>query len=150
GIFTTLAFGIAWLAALLLYRTGGLTATPSTLAILATGYMCAPAVAHILTRILTREGWQELHLHPNFRQGRLYWFICWVAPAFFTFAGMAVFFALFPQFDDPTFSTVTRLVESSAQVAGQPMPAMDVKWIVLGQTRSALLAAPILNAIPNL
>lgn len=150
GIFIALAFGIAWAAALVIYRTGGLTATVSTLAILTIGYMCAPALAHILTRLLTREGWQELYLRPNFRRGWLYWLICWIAPAIFTLAGMALFFALFPQYYDPTFSTVLRLIEANAQQAGQPVPALDPKALVLSQTLIAILAAPLLNAIPIL
>jgi hypothetical protein len=114
SIFIAFAFGIAWLVALGLYLTGGLTPTPTTLIVLAVGYMGAPAFAHILTRIFTREGWQGLYLRPNFKQGRLYWLICWVAPTLFAFLGMAVFFALFPQYYDPTFSAVTKLMEQSA------------------------------------
>ena len=150
SIFIAFAFGIAWLVALTLYLTGGLTATPYTLVLLAVGYMGAPAFAHILTRLVTREGWQGLFLRPNFKQGRLYWLICWIAPALFTFAGMAVFFALFPQYYDPAFSAVTKLMEGNAQLAGQPIPEIDPKLVVIGQTLTALLIAPILNAIPIL
>ena len=149
-IFVAFAFGIAWLVALVLYLTGGLVASPYTLILLAVGYMGAPAVAHILTRLVTREGWQGLYLQPNFRQGRLYWLICWVAPAIFTFLGMAVFFVLFPQYYDPTFSTVTKLMQGNSQFADQPLPAIDPKLIVIGQTLIAVLIAPILNAIPTL
>jgi CAAX protease family protein len=150
GIFTAFAFGVAWLVALVLYLTGGLTATPYTLIMLGAGYMSAPALAHILTRLVTREGWQGLYLRPKFKQGWLYWLICWVAPALFAFAGMAVFFALFPQYFDPTFSAVQKMMESNAQSAGQPVPKIDPAMIVIGQTLTALLAAPIINAIPIL
>ena len=56
GIFIAFAFGIAWLVALVLYLTGGLTATTYTLVMLGAGYMSAPALAHILTCLITREG----------------------------------------------------------------------------------------------
>lgn len=150
GIFIAFAFGIAWLVALGLYLTGGLTPTPVTLIVLAVGYMGAPALAHILTRLITREGWQELYLCPNFKKGWRYWLICWIAPVIFTFLGMGLFFVLFPQYYDPTFSTVTKLMEQSAAAAGQTLPALDPWIIVLSQTLTALLAAPILNAIPIL
>jgi membrane protease YdiL (CAAX protease family) len=150
GIFIAFAFSIAWLVALTLYLTGGLTATPYTLILLSIGYMGAPAYAHILTRLVTREGWQELHLRPNFKKGWLYWLICWVAPAAFAFLGMAVFFAIFPQYYDPTFSAVTKLMEESSAATGQALPAIDPWIIVLSQTLAALLVAPILNAIPIL
>jgi uncharacterized protein len=150
GIFIAFAFGIAWFVALVLYMTGGLTATPYTLVLLAVGYMGAPALAHILTRIVTREGWQGLYLRPNFKQGKLYWLICWIAPALFVSAGMAAFFALFPQYFDPSLSAARALMENSGTGAGQSYPVMDPQVIVLSQILTALLAAPILNAIPIL
>jgi membrane protease YdiL (CAAX protease family) len=149
GIFIVFAFGIAWLVALGLYLTGGLKANSITLVLLAVGYMGAPALAHILTRLVTREGRQGLYLRPNFKRGWLYWQICWIAPAIFTFLGIAVFFALFPQYYDPTFSAVTRLMEQSV-ASGQTLPVMDPWVIVLTQTLTAVLIAPILNAIPIL
>jgi membrane protease YdiL (CAAX protease family) len=149
-IFIAFAFGIAWLVALALYLTGGLTANASTLIALSVGYMGAPTYAHILTRLVTREGWHGLYLRPNFKKGWVYWLICWVTPVIFAFAGMAVFFAIFPQYYDPTFSAVTKMMEESAAAAGQALPAIAPWVIVLSQTLTALIAAPILNAIPIL
>ena len=97
GIFLTFSFGIAWLVALWLYLKGGLQANTTTLVILAVGYMGAPAFAHILTRLVTREGWQGLFLRPKFKQGWKFWLICWISPTLFVFAGMAVYFVLFPK-----------------------------------------------------
>lgn len=150
GIFIAFAFGIAWLVALVLYLTGGLTATPYTLIMLGAGYMGAPALAHILTRLITREGWQGLYLRPHFKRGWRFWAICWVGPAFFTFAGMTVFFALFPQYFDPALSAVRTLMEEKAQLASQPVPEIDPVMIVIGQAITALLISPIINAIPIL
>jgi len=150
GIFITFAFGIAWFIALVLYLTGGLTPTPYTLIMLGGGYMLAPALAHIITRLITREGWQGLYLRPNFKKSWVYWLICWITPAIFTFLGMGLFFALFPQYYDPGFSAVTKLMQQSAATSGQTVPAIAPWVIVLSQTLTALLAAPILNAIPIL
>ena len=150
GIFIAFAFGITWVVALVLYLTGGLVANTYTLIMLSVGYMGAPACAHILTRLVTREGWQGLYLRPNFKQGWSYWLICWVAPVLFAFGGMAVFFALFPQYYDPAFSTVQKLMAGNAQLAGQPIPKFNPVLIIVGQTLTALLISPIINAIPIL
>lgn len=150
GIFIAFAFGIAWLVALVLYLTGGPTGGASTLILLSVGYMGAPAFAHILTRLVTREGWQGLYLRPNFKQGWRYWLICWVAPILFTFAGMVIFFLLFPQYFDPSLSLAKTVMENSAALTGQPLPAMDPWVVVVAQTLTAFLVAPILNAIPIL
>lgn len=150
GIFIAFAFGIAWLVALVLYLTGGYTPTTYTLVMLGAGYMTAPAIAHILTRLITREGWQGLYLRPNFKKGWIYWLICWIAPAIFTFLGMALFFALFPRYYDPSLSLAKTVMENSAASTGQPLPAIEPWVIVLSQTLTAILIAPILNAIPIL
>jgi membrane protease YdiL (CAAX protease family) len=41
-------------------------------------------------------------------------------------------------------------MEGNAQLAGQPLPEIDPALIVIGQTITALLIAPIINAIPIL
>jgi len=150
GIYILFAFGIAWLAALGIYLTGGLAGSPYTILLLTVGYMGAPALAHILTRLLTREGWKDIYLRPKLRQSWPYWIICWIAPAIFTFAGMAVFFALFPQYFDPSLQTVKTLVENSAASKGQAVPAINPWMVVISQTITALLIAPILNVLPIL
>lgn len=149
GIYIAFAFSFAWLAALAIYLTGGLAKSPYALLLLAVGYMGAPALAHLLTRILTQEGWQDLFLRPKFRQNWRYWAVCWVAPAVFAFAGMLIFFVLFPQYYDPSFETVRTMIQQAA-AAGQTVPPIDPWMIVLLQTLTALLIAPILNAIPIL
>jgi CAAX protease family protein len=147
GIFLTFSFGIAWLVALWLYLKGGLQANTTTLVILAVGYMGAPAFAHILTRLVTREGWQGLFLRPKFKQGWKFWLICWISPTLFVFAGMAVYFVLFPNYFDPTLSAVQVMMEESSQLPGSEMPGIDPALIVVSQILTALLFSPILNSV---
>lgn len=150
SIYIAFAFGIAWLAALVIQLTGGLKESPYSLVILAVGYMGAPAAANILTRLVTREGWRNLYLRPKFKQGWIYWLICWIAPALFTFLGMAIFFAIFPQYFDPALTTLQTMLEESAASSAQALPAMNPWVIVISQTVTALLIAPIINALPIL
>jgi membrane protease YdiL (CAAX protease family) len=150
SIYIAFAYGIAWLAALAIQLTGGLKESPYALLILSVGYMGAPAAANILTRLVTREGWQNLYLRPKFKQGWIYWLICWIAPALFTFLGMAIFFAIFPQYFDSSLTTLQAMMEESAASSGQALPAMDPWVIVITQTVTALLIAPIINALPIL
>jgi membrane protease YdiL (CAAX protease family) len=150
GIFIAFAFGIAWLAALGIYLTGGLAGSPYALLLVAVGYMGAPALAHLLTRLVTREGWQNLYLQPRLRQGWPYWLLSWIAPALFTFAGMAIFFGLFPQFYDASLSTLQTMLENSARATGQAVPSVSPWIIIITQTITAVLIAPALNAIPIL
>jgi uncharacterized protein len=154
-IFLIFAFSIAWATGLVIYFTGGLVKSPPlfggvslAVVLLATAYMGAPALAHILTRLITHEGWKGLNLQPKFKQGWRYWLICWFAPAILVVVGMVVFFALFPQYYDPSLGTVRRLLEQSTQ--GNALPQINPWTIVLSQGIFAVIAAPILNALPVL
>src|SRR5512143_3040543 len=88
-IFLALAFGIAWAVGLAIYLTGGLANSPAlfpgsritlALVLLATGYMWAPALAHVITRLVTHEGTGNLALWPRLKQGWPYWLAGWFLP----------------------------------------------------------------------
>ena len=77
-VYLAWAFGLAWITSLIIYLTGGLRDSPVlfpgtgiTLAfvLLAGPVMWAPALAHILTRLLTREGWRDVGLRPRLKRG---------------------------------------------------------------------------------
>ena len=154
-IYLGFAFGISWLTALVIYLTGGLQNSPVidldgtqiTLAylLLATVYMFGPALANIVTRLVTREGKADLFLEPKFDRGRwLFWLLAWFLPGLLTILGVVIFFALFPTYYDPNLGILTQQLEA----AGSTTPASP--WlIVVAQTLQALLLTPVLNAIPT-
>ena len=153
ALYLLFAFGIAWATGLVIFLTGGLANNPLALPLEVVGYMGAPAMAHLLTRLVTREGWHDLYLRPKFRRGWRYWLICWVAPGVLTIVGMAVFFVLFPQYFDPALGNVQKLLQSAAARAGQAASAvtqMSPWTIVLVQTLQAIVIAPIINGLPTL
>lgn len=152
AIFLAFAFGIAWATALVIYLTGGLVKSMPlgggitlALVLLATTYMGAPATAHILTRLITREGWKNVYLRPKFRPGWRYWLICWIAPSILIIVGMAVYFVFFPQYYDPALGTVRKLLEQNA--GGIALPQIDPWTVVISQTLFAILIAPIVNGL---
>ena len=152
-IFLGFAFGISWLTALVIYLTGGLQNSP-TLSIegtefslayllLATAYMFGPAIANILTRLITREGKADLLLEPKFNHGRwVFWLLAWFLPGVLTILGAAIFFLLFPQYYDPQLGLITQ------QLAATGSTTTLSPWtIVVLQALQAILLAPVLNAI---
>jgi membrane protease YdiL (CAAX protease family) len=146
-IFSAFAFGIAWTGGTILYLTGGLANDLRTILLLTVAYMGAPALAHVLTRWLTREGWHDVRLRPRLRQGWPYWIACWFGPGLLTLAGAAVFFALFPRYFDTSLSTVRQLLQTAAGQIGQPLE-INPWLVVVVQTAQGMLLAPIVNAIP--
>ena len=156
-LFLVISFGLAWAAALAIYLTGGITASPPllpgsqvTLAVvlMAGVIMMAPTVANILTRLITREGKESLYLRPGTRpKPALYWLAAWFVTALLILAGAALFFWLFPPYFDSDFTTIKTLLEQQAQAQGVPAPAVDPWFVVASSVVQALLLAPVLNAL---
>ncbi len=147
-IFLALAFGIAWLTGLVIYLNGGLVKSPQiapgiplAVVLLAGPYMFAPAIAHLLTRLLTREGWKDMGLRPHFRQGWRYWLAGWVVPGLVTIIGAVVFFVLFPRYFDPALTALRQSLSKS------PVGALSPWAFVALETVGAILISPILNSI---
>lgn len=148
-IFLSLAFGIAWLTGLVIYLTGGLVNSPQigsgvslALLLLAVPYMWAPALANILTRLLTRESWFDVGLRPNFRKGWPFWLAGWALPAVMTIAGAAIFFLLFPRYFDSSLPRVRQIMLAS------PTFASFSPWEVVAiETLLGILVSPIANAL---
>ena len=96
-LFVAITFLLSWgLAAYPWF--GGMTqdSLNQPAALLLGGYMWMPALASLLTRLLTCQGFSGLGLRPHIRgKGKYYWW-GWSLPVGFSLAGVAVYFALFP------------------------------------------------------
>lgn len=144
--FCGFAYGIAWAAALAIYLTGGLNNRIEVIVLISVGYMGAPAFAHVITRLVTHEGWKDMFLRPNFIAGWKYWLICWFIPGILTIAGAILFFALFPQYFDPSLGLVKNFMKIN--LPGKLISNELVRSMIIGQTAIAMLIAPLLNALP--
>jgi len=148
-VFLAFAFGIAWATGLVIALTGGLANSPQLTpglplagVLLATGYMWAPGLAHLLTRLVTREGWHDLYLRPNILRGWPYWLAGWLLPAVATILGAALFFALFPQYFDPSLKMLRDMLAKS------PTPTVIDPWmIVAAQIAVGIVIAPFVNGL---
>jgi membrane protease YdiL (CAAX protease family) len=153
-IFLVFAFGISWATGLVIYLTGGLENSPIyligngqislALILMATFYMFGPALANILTRLVTKEGKQNLLLAPNFDRSRwLYYLAVWVLPGVLTILGMTLFYLLFSN----NYDSDLTLLREQMHLAG----AGDMSpWVIVTiQTVQAILIAPLLNALPT-
>jgi membrane protease YdiL (CAAX protease family) len=151
AVYLAFAFGVAWACGLIIYLTGGLVDSPQlvpgtgitlALVLLTVGYMWSPALAHILTRLITREGWHGVCLRPQLRRGWPYWILAWFTPAVMTVLGAMLFFAIFPRYFDPSLTLIRDLLEQT----GQTIPISP--WaIVIIQTAVGVLIAPFINGL---
>lgn len=147
------AFGISWLTGLIIFLTGGLDNSPIldfggsqiSLAyiLLATAYMYGPALANVLTRLLTHEGKQDLKLKPHFEHGRWkYFLLAWFLPGLLTIAGLVIYFLIFSDHFDPELSLLSEQLKSANNSS-----TISPWLIVILQAIQAILFSPLLNSI---
>jgi membrane protease YdiL (CAAX protease family) len=107
-IFVGIAYAISIALALVLFFNGGLYLRPWVVNplwyTLGNVLMFAPAVANIATRLITREGWSNTLLRPNFRRGWPFYLAAWFLPALATLVGGAIYYLLFPGRFDPSMT----------------------------------------------
>jgi membrane protease YdiL (CAAX protease family) len=110
-IFVAIAYGISIALGLALYFNGGVVVSSpydyTQLAyVLMIGFMFAPAVANIATRLITREGWSNTLLRPNFRRGWRFYLAAWFLPVLATILGGLIYFLLFRSRFDPSMTSL--------------------------------------------
>lgn len=151
-IFLTVAFGISWAVGLAIFLTGGLANSPEliqgtgltlALVLLASVYMWGPAIAHIITRMITKMSWREANLKPKLKKGWPYWLMGWFGPGLLTLLGAGIFFLVFPDSFDPQLT----MLSDQLKAAGVAEGLINPYQYVLGQTIVALLIAPLLNLV---
>ena len=151
-IFLICAFTISWITALIIYLTGGLMNSPVviesagvTLAalLLASTYMWGPAIANILTRTITKEGWKNLLLKLDFRANWRYILAAWVGTPILVLLGTALFFILFPSYFDTGLSTLASQLSAYLEDPNSSF----VYQFVLVQIVYAIVASPLLNLV---
>ncbi len=155
-IFIAFAFGISWITGLVIYLRGGLTDSREVIPgsglseafiLLATAYMFAPAIAHLLTRLITHEGWADTRMAFQFKTGWPYWLTAWIGTALLLAIGATAFFVLFPQYYDPGLQAVGEMIAEMEAESGQTANLPAITLVVI-QFVQALLISPIVNLIP--
>ena len=145
-IFVAITHGSSIAVAIVIFLNGGLFSRyPWTEAPLAEGLlsllMLAPAVANVLTRGITGEGWPNTLLRPNLRRGWPFYLAALILPALAILGGGAIYYLLFPSKFDPS---MTYAREEMGKIAvGE---ATDPWSFIIIQTACAI-ATSLLNIL---
>jgi membrane protease YdiL (CAAX protease family) len=92
-IFVAIAYGLSIAMGVVIFSGGGL----SRLSALPSVTMFAPMIAHIATRLITREGWSNTFLRPDLSRGRWRTYLAaWFLPPVAIIVGGAIYYLLFP------------------------------------------------------
>ena len=149
-IYIVITFALTWAYCLLIVypiangeALSGVPAASTQLVVAAA--MFFPAIGVLLTRLFTKEGLKAAWLKPNLRTNLKYYLLAWFGPGILTFAGMGIYFLLFPDQLDLSFGYFTATLEA----AGAPMETlpMSVGMLMLVQALQAFFLAPIMNFV---
>lgn len=107
--------------------------------------MFFPAIGVLLTRLITKEGfenaWLKFNLQGNFR----HYLLAWFGPGILTILGSVLYFIIFPQQFDLSCGYMQSVLEASgASMDDIPIP---LGLIMLIQGLQGLILAPIMNFI---
>ncbi len=69
----------------------------------------SPAIANILIRLTTGEGWQNLYLRPRLGRAWRVWILACLGPVVLTLLGTILFFVLFPDTFDSSLSSLEQV-----------------------------------------
>lgn len=148
SIFLVATFAFTWSLHGVIWATGGLEGRmiieglPLSLPLLLVS-MFGPSFGNFVARIATKEGWDDLRL--GFNGPAKAWLVAWPGIVALAFAGAGVYFLAFPDQFDPTMSSFAATIEEAAD--GTELP-FDPQVLAIVQVVTAVLFAPMFNAIP--
>ena len=149
-LYLGITFGMTWAYCLLIVypvaNGEALTGVPSLVTqFLVAVCMFFPAFGVLLTRLVTKEGFKNTWLRPHIKGNLKHYLLAWFGPAVLTFAGMGIFFLLFPGSFDPDCGYMKLTMEA----AGMPYEAQAVPMnlLMLIQILQAVFLAPALNFV---
>ena len=113
--------------------------------ILMAACMFIPAIGALLTRLITKEGFQNAMLMPRFKGNIKIYLLAYFGPAVLTVLGSVLYFLIFPSQFDANCGYLVQIYEASGvDMSTFPMP---MAVVMLVQFMQAALLGPILNFI---
>lgn len=142
-IFTVLAIALGWMVFLIVPLSGLAYGASLTATIIIAAGMFMPTLANILTRLITREGFQNMSLRPNFKGHGKAYLALYFAPTALVFLSGVVYYLFFPGAFDPSMPMLRQATAAAASPVAPETAALlsAVMVVTLG---------PVVNIIPTL
>ncbi len=141
-IFIAFVIVVSW-AVVLAVKQSGMMETNPTAGMMLANYIIIflPALANIFTRLVTKEGWGNLMLRPNFKRSWRFYLAAWLLPLLATVVGGGLFYLLFPSAFDLNLSQVRTVFAAIPELAAQPWLAFLILFF------QVMFMAMIINGI---
>lgn len=142
-IFAFLAFGIGWTIFLSIPLSGQTYGSAASVAIL-TAAMFAPALSSVLTRLLTKEGFGNMYLHPHFKGHWRDYLLLYFGPTVLLLLSGALFFMIFPGSFDPKLTALNEMLAASGKQDGIAYNVLALQGLIFA------VIGPIVNIVPTM
>lgn len=135
-IYIVLSFLIAWILFLIIPLKGMVYGEQRS-TLLLTGAMFAPAISSILVRLITKEGFKNMLLKPNFKGNIKTYLLIFFGPSLLIIVSAILYFLLFPTH----FDTGLTLLQGAEVNPGT---------IILVSLLQVILVGPVINIVPTM
>ena len=151
-VFLAVAFVLTWAYEFVVVyplAAGALAGLPAGLTQLAVGgAMFFPALAVVVARLVTREGFKNAVLKPRrFKQAFPWFAVAWLGPSVLVALGAGVYFLCFPGDFSPGMDYVVAATQQA--LAAQGAPAIDPDLLRISQC-ATLVVGVLLGGIVNI
>lgn len=141
--FIGLTFVISWIVFMLIpWR--GMTYGKGLSIVVAAAAMFVPALGSILTRLITKEGFGNMYLHPRFRGQMKQYLLVYFGPTFLLFFSGALYFLIFPGSFDHELTVLKGMAASSGKTW------LSASNLLLISVLQVAIIGPVINIIPTL
>ena len=106
--------------------------------------MLVPALSSILTRLITKEGFNNMYLRPNLKGHIKTYLLVFFGPTVLLLLSSAVYFIIFPRSFDPELSTLKELSASSG-TAG-----LSAYTLLIISVLQIAIIGPVVNIVPTM
>lgn len=105
--------------------------------------MFIPALGVLFTRLVTKEGFKDAWILPNFKGHVRFYILAWLLPAGLIIIGAALYFIIYPNLFDPAMGYMAQ----SYAAQGLSLESPAVQSMTLLSIAVGLLFSPVLNIL---
>lgn len=106
--------------------------------------MFTPAISNLLTRIITKEGYKNMHIRPNLKGNKIKYLLIYFGSTILLLLGGIVYFLVFPHMLDANLEQLNKML-----AANGPTGLTPISMLIITILQVALIG-PIINIIPTM
>ncbi len=137
-IFLLLTFALTY--AFEIFVIGNMLHSPLA-GLLISAVMFIPAIGVVLTRVITKEGFKDAWILPNFKGHIRFYIAAWLLPAALIVVGGVLYFLIYPDKFDPNMGNMAQQFAA----VGLNLDTDTLRITLIGQILLGILISPVLN-----